>query len=114
VRCAAASGTCPFGQSEQTLGGTIADYASISLVNARLFRALAFNAEAAQAGEKLSSEVLQKLRQEVYSAMQTAAYPLEALLSEKMGALSPEQKHALESVQASLKNVVALVNGPGL
>jgi DNA-binding response OmpR family regulator len=101
-----------FGESELTLAGTIADYASISLVNARLFRALAQSAEAAQAGEKHSNDGLQTLRKEIYSAMQTAAYPLDVVLSEKTGLLSPEQKHALESVQKSIMNVVSLVNRP--
>ncbi len=100
----------PFGESEQTLGGAIADYASISLVNARLFRALAHNAEAAQDGEKQKYEVLQNLRHEVHSTLQTAAYPLDLILSEKMGALSPEQKQALESVQTSIKSIITLVS----
>ncbi len=100
----------PFGESEQTLGGAIADYASISLVNARLFRALAHNAETAQNGEKQKFEVLQNLRQEVHSKLQTAAYPLDLILGEKMGALSPEQKQALESVQTSIKSLLTLVS----
>src|SRR5258706_1011474 len=100
----------PFGESEQTLGGAIADYASISLVNARLFRALAHNAETAQNGEKQKFEVLQNLRQEVHSKLQTAAYPLDLILGEKIGALSPEPKQALESVQTSIKSLLTLVS----
>jgi len=100
----------PFGESEQTLGGAIADYASISLVNARLFRALAHNAETAQDGEKQKYEILQNLRLEVHSTLQTAAYPLDLILSEKMGTLSPEQKQALESVQTSIKSIITLVS----
>lgn len=99
----------PFGESEQTLGGAIADYASISLVNARLFRALAHNAEAAQSGEKQKNELLQNLQKEVQSGLQTAAYPLDLILSEKMGALSAEQKQALESVQVGMKKLASLV-----
>jgi GAF domain-containing protein len=99
----------PFGESEQTLAGAIADYASISLVNARLFRALAHNAEAAQMGEKQKNELLENLQKEVQSGLQTAAYPLDLVLSEKTGALSAEQKQALESVQTAVKGLAALV-----
>jgi DNA-binding response OmpR family regulator len=100
----------PFGESEQTLAGAIADYASISLVNARLFRALAHNAEAAQTGEKQKNEVLQTLCKEIQSGLQTAAYPLDLILGEKMGTLSTEQKQALESVQTAIKRLIALVS----
>jgi len=100
----------PFGKSEQTLAGAIADYASISLVNTRLFRALAHNAETTQTGEKQKNEILQSLRQEVQSSLQTAAYPLDLVLSEKMGALSAEQKQALESARAGIKSLLILVS----
>ncbi len=99
----------PFGESEQTLGGAIADYASISLVNARLFRAVAQSAEMAQIGERQKEEALETLRRELQGGLQTAAYPLDLLLSEKMGALSAEQKQALESAQAALKRLLPLV-----
>jgi DNA-binding response OmpR family regulator len=100
----------PFGESEQTLAGAIADYASISLVNSRLFRALAHNAEAAQTGEKQKNEALQTLRKEIQSSLQTAAYPLDLILSEKMGALNAEQKQALENVETAIKRLITLVS----
>ncbi len=100
----------PFGQSEQTLLEAIADYASISLINSRLFRALAQNAEAAQAGEKRKNELLQTMRQEVQSTLQTASYPLDLVVGEKMGALTPEQKQALAAVQNAVKRITMLVS----
>ena len=88
----------------------ITDYASISLVNARLFRALAQNADAALAGERRKNELLQTLRQETQVQLQTAAYPLELVLTEKMGALTAEQTQALSTAQAALKKLAFLIN----
>ncbi len=99
-----------FGASEQTLLEAIADYASISLVNARLFRAVAQNAEQARLGEQRKMEVLQKLQQESSAVLQSAVYPLEVVLGEKMGSLSGEQKQALVTVQDALKRLGFLLN----
>jgi DNA-binding response OmpR family regulator len=100
----------PFGASEHTLSEAIADYASISMVNARLFRALAQNADAAQQGEKKKNELLQRLRQEIQTNLTTAIYPLELLLGEQMGVLSVSQKQALETTHVALKRLLITVN----
>jgi DNA-binding response OmpR family regulator len=100
----------PFGQGEQHLLEAIADYASISLVNSRLFRALAQTAEAAQAGERRKNEMLESIRQESQSVLQSAMYPLEVVLGEKMGSLTEEQKQALFTTQKSLKRLAFLMN----
>ena len=98
-----------FGQSEQSLVGAVADYASISLVNARLFKAISLTAEAAQQGEKRKYELLQTISQEAQSTLQTAAYPLDLMLAEKMGPLSPEQKQALGAIQSAMRKLMVLV-----
>lgn len=100
----------PFGQAEQHLLEAIADYASISLVNSRLFRAVAQNVEQARAGERRKNDMLQKLRQESQSSLQAAIYPLEVVLAEKMGPLSEEQKQALTSAQNAIKRVSFMLN----
>jgi DNA-binding response OmpR family regulator len=100
----------PFGESEQTLAGAIADYASISLVNSRLFRALAHNVEAAQAGEKRKNESLQNLRRDVQINLQTAVYPLDLILDARMGPLTAEQMQALENIRSAIKRSIALVD----
>jgi DNA-binding response OmpR family regulator len=100
----------PFGPGEQSLLEAIADYASISLVNARLFRAVAHAAEMAQAGEKRKNELLQNLRQESQATLQAAVYPLEVVLSEKTGKLNDDQKQALLTVQNSLKRLSFMMN----
>ncbi|MCX6079841.1 MAG: response regulator [Chloroflexi bacterium] len=100
----------PFGDSEHTLAEAISDYASISLVNARLFRAFAQNAEAAQIGEKRKNDLLQRMRQEIQTSLTTALYPLDLTIAEKMGALSPQQKQALETTQITLKRLIAMIS----
>jgi FixJ family two-component response regulator len=97
----------------QSLLEAVADYASISLVNTHLFRALQEGADKSQAGEKKKEEQLQELLQEVQSVLQSATYPIDLLLTGKIGKLSSEQKKALETAQASLRRAVQL-STPGL
>lgn len=100
----------PFDAEQQSLLEAIADYASISLVNAHLFRALAESAEAAQAGERRKNEALQILRRDAQTQLQAASYPLEVVLSEKAGTLNPEQKQALATAQNALKKLALALN----
>jgi DNA-binding response OmpR family regulator len=98
----------PFDGTTQSLLGAVADYASISLVNARLFRALQDNADKAQAGEKKMVAQLKDFQLEMQSLLQLVTYPIDLLLTGKMGKLTSEQKKALESAQSSLKRAVQL------
>jgi DNA-binding response OmpR family regulator len=98
----------PFDGTTQSLLGAVADYASISLVNARLFRALQDNADKAQAGEKKMVAQLKDFQLEMQSLLQLVTYPIDLLLTSKMGKLTSEQKKALESAQSSLKRAVQL------
>jgi DNA-binding response OmpR family regulator len=86
----------------------VADYASISLVNTHLFRALQEGVDSAQAGEKKMEVQLHEFQQEMQSALQSAAYPMDLLLAGKIGKLSSEQKKALEAAQSALKRAVQL------
>ena len=99
-----------FGTSEHTLAEAIADYASISMVNARLFRALAKNAEAAQTGEKRYQQLLLQMNHELQASLKNALQPLDALLGEKMGPITPQQRQSLEITKQALKRLVPLVN----
>lgn len=110
LMCLVRKGEKPFGESEQTLAGAIADYASISLVNSRLFRALAYNVETAQAGEKRKNEALQNLRREIQINLQTAAYPLDLIIDQKMGPTTLEQAQALENIRTAVKRSMTLVD----
>ncbi len=89
----------------QTLLEAMADYASISLVNARLFRALEKNAESARTGEKHRYAALEAVRNSIQTELQAASYPLNLVLTEMPGVLNPEQRQALESVQGALQRL---------
>lgn len=94
-----------FVRDAQTMLEAMADYASISLVNARLFRALEQTAENARASEKSRYATLESLRNSTQKEAQAAIYPLNLLLTEMPGALNAEQRKALESVQAALQRL---------
>ncbi len=98
-----------FEHNMQTLLEAVADYASVSLVNARLFRALQGSADAARAGEKAKLEQLQALRQELLSLIQPATYPIDLLLAGKMGTLSSEQQQALKTIHLALQRTLQLI-----
>jgi DNA-binding response OmpR family regulator/signal transduction histidine kinase len=97
----------PFNSSEQKLVEAVADYASISLVNARLFRALEERArymqraaENAQAGAKSKSNVLKTAGKDLTDPLEEAVTNLEAITSK----LTPDQKTIVESTILKLKD----------
>jgi two-component system NtrC family sensor kinase len=92
-------------QVAQSLLEAVADYASISLVNARLFRVVQQNAGAARMNEKHRMSMLESLRESIREEMRVSMYPLEALLSGKSGALTAEQEQALKTIQNSLQRL---------
>ena len=94
-----------FVRDSQTMLEAMADYASISLVNARLFRALEHSAEGARTSEKNRYESLEALRKLIRAEVESAVYPLNLVLTEMPGALNPDQKKALETVQAALQRL---------
>lgn len=95
-----------FVREAQTLLEAMADYASISLVNARLFRALEETAENARMGEKHRHAALQALRDAINGEITEALQPLNLILTEMPGPLNVEQRKALEAVQISLLRLV--------
>jgi len=99
-----------FSQGEQTILEAIADYASISLINARLFRALSQTAESARAGELRKAAELAQVQKEIQSTIQLIGYPMELLVSGKMGALNEKQSQAMETVHAGVKHLAMLLN----
>ncbi len=94
-----------FSRDSQTMLEAMADYISISLVNARLFRALEQSVEAARAGEKTRYASLEALRQNIRKEVEAANYPLNLLMTEMPGALNVDQKKALESVKTALQKL---------
>jgi DNA-binding response OmpR family regulator len=96
----------PFNKTEQTLLEAVSDYASISLVNARLFRALNDAVQASRdESEKRQSAILEAVRSSVYEELKTAIYPVDVLLAGKAGPVTEEQKQALQTTRAALQRL---------
>ncbi|NOY99758.1 MAG: response regulator [Chloroflexi bacterium] len=95
----------PFEQIAQTLLEAVGDYASISLVNAQLFRALKQTADAARAGEERQNATLRALREALQEEVKAASFSMDLLLHGKVGSLDAEQKQALQTAQAALQRL---------
>jgi DNA-binding response OmpR family regulator len=95
----------PFEKMEQTLLEAVSDYASISLVNARLFHALSRSAQASVEGETRQNALLESVRNSVAEELRSAAYPIELLLTGKAGNLTDIQRQALQSTRAALQRL---------
>jgi DNA-binding response OmpR family regulator len=100
----------PFDTNMQSLLEALADYASISLVNAHLFRALQENAESARAGEQLILKQLKEQRQAIQTLLQPVTYPVDLLLTGKMGQLTANQVQALSATKNALQHALEVVN----
>lgn len=95
----------PFEKIEETLLEAVADYASISLVNARLFRALRDSVESAKQGEKQQNALLEAIRSSINEELHAALYPIDLLLTGKPGQLSDTQRQALQTSRAALQRL---------
>jgi len=95
----------PFEKMEQILLEAVSGYASISLVNARLFQALNNSAHASMEGKKRQNTLLESVRNSVVEELKSAAYPIELLLTGKAGNLTDIQRQALQSTRAALQRV---------
>jgi two-component system NtrC family sensor kinase len=92
-----------------TLLEAVADFACISLVNARLFRAVQRSAEAATATERSRQATLASLREAIRESMQVSQARLDALLAGQCGALSKEQAQALGAIQSAWQRLARAV-----
>lgn len=95
----------PFEKMEQTLLEAVADYASISLVNARLFRALNSSMQASKEGVRRQNALLESVRSSITEELQAAIYPIELLLTEKTGSITETQRQALQTARAALQRL---------
>jgi GAF domain-containing protein len=95
----------PFSKTEQALLEAVSDYASISLVNARLFRALNESAQSAKEVQRRQNHVLENIRNSVTEELRAAIYPVDLLLTGKSGSLTDQQKQALQTARAALQRL---------
>jgi len=97
-----------FTKTEQTLLEAVADYASISLVNARLFRALHDSAQSAKEVQKRQNAVFENIRNSLTEELRGAIQPVDLLLTEMPGALTKDQKQALKAARSALEKLSAV------
>jgi signal transduction protein with GAF and PtsI domain len=95
----------PFEKLEQTLLEAVADYVSIALVNARLFRVLNSTMQTSKDGAKRQSALLEAVRGSVTEELQAAIYPIDLLLAEKIDRLSDRQRTALQTARVALQRL---------
>jgi len=102
----------PFSPSNKTLLEAVADYASISLVNAGLFRALEERAhsmqqaaEAALASDQKKDQILSSLKIEIGQKITNTRKTIEAMLVGEDARLNATQKAILRSAVEDLQNI---------
>jgi DNA-binding response OmpR family regulator len=98
----------PFDNNMISLLEAVADYASVSLVNARLFRALQETADAAQSGEQVKREQLKVIREEIQSVLQPMVQRVDLLLEGKMGKFSTEKQQVLITIRDAMQRAISL------
>lgn len=106
----------PFSASEQNLLEAVSDYASISLVNSRLFRALEERARSlqktvdhAEAGEQIKNDLLRAVSKELRQPLESATRSINQLLVGQNGKINPDQRRNLTSAQEQLLEMAKVV-----
>lgn len=101
-----------FVESEQHLLEAFADYASISLVNARLFQAVENRAQtlqrlanSAQMGEKITNELLQVVKTALRLRLNDAYQALERLSQSPLGRLHANQRQELAIIETQIQQI---------
>lgn len=105
-----------FGASEQNLLEAVSDYASISLVNSRLFRALDDRArslqqavESAVLNEKIKNDLVHALLGNLGQPLTNATSAIDHLLQGQAGIVTTEQARLLLSSQDQLTELARIV-----
>lgn len=95
----------PFEKIEETLLEAVADYASLYLVNARLFRALNDTRQSSREVQKRQNGVVESIRGAIMEDLKAATYPIDLLLTEMTGNLSEHQREALKTARVALQRL---------
>lgn len=95
----------PFEEEEQRLLESVADYISISLVNARLFRALEETMQSSRETGKRQNALLESIRKTFAEDLKSAIQPIDLLLTEMTGNLTEHQREALKAARAALQRM---------
>ncbi len=107
----------PFSSGSQTMLEAVADYASISLVNARLFQAVEARArslqaavEKAQQSEQTKEAVIRRLRAEIQQPLTALGDSLKQLENGQLGSLNERQRATVQAACSDLERVSRLTN----
>jgi len=106
----------PFGPNSQSLLNAVTDYASISIVNARLFKALEERArrlqqaaDAAQAGAQSKDERFNQMREEVRALLAETTQATDSLLSGEKASPANGHNGLLRTVQENLQRITQII-----
>jgi DNA-binding response OmpR family regulator len=99
----------PFEKEEQVLLEAVADYASISLVTARLFGTLNSSIQAAKETEQRQADFLKSFHSQLVKDLKSAVQPIDFMLAEKTGELSAPQRDALMTARTALQRLARTV-----
>ncbi len=99
----------PFEKEAQVLLEAVADYVSISLVNARLFGALNHSIRTSQEAEKRQVVHLKSLHSQLVRDLKSAVQPIDLMLAERTGKLSEPQREALMTTRTALQRLARTV-----
>jgi two-component system NtrC family sensor kinase len=107
----------PFSPSNRTLLEAVADYASISLVNASLFKAIEERAkslqqaaEESQASERKKDEMIKRLQKDLSKPLQSAIKSVDSLLVGENSRLNATQKEVMRGALSKLQDVSNIVD----
>ena len=100
-----------FKPNEMALLDAIADYASISMVNAKLFRALEQTLDSSRASEQRNTQRQIVLYNQVRESLERALAPVDELLNGNDGSLTGSQNKALEEARDALNQGLTLLIG---
>jgi GAF domain-containing protein len=99
----------PFEREKQALLEAVADYVSISLVNARLYGALNNSVRASRETEARQAAFLKSFQSQLMKDLKSAVQPIDVMLAEKTGKLSESQREALKTTRAALERAARTV-----
>lgn len=99
----------PFERQEQALLEAAADYASIAMVNARLFSALNSSVRASREARERQAAFLKSMHSQLVKDIMSAVGPIDHMLAEKTGNLSESQREALKTTRAALERAARTV-----
>jgi signal transduction histidine kinase/DNA-binding response OmpR family regulator len=110
-----------FSTGEQAMLEAVSDYASISLVNARLFRALDERAaslqkivEKAQKSEKLKDDIIEHVTHELREPLISSKGYVDIFITGEMGMLKTKQMEAMRTTQNKLQRAIDILDAMAL